>query len=435
MERGDGQPNWKLRRQRVLRGWTQDDLADHLCRSAVDLGEPHPGVDYNTVGRWERGVRHPQPHYVRLLCHVFRLSAGQLGLVDEIPDELRWAEVPVQRRKSYSSLGELTYGGLRNLNNARTSGTGGDRPADSSLLDDLATLTLSYGGLRDIVSPATMLQPVTDHLDVLLRTIPRATSSADAARVQVAGAQTAIMAGWLTFNVGQPGQALAHWVLAHELATEAGHADLRAYAVACRSRLHSRVHRGDRAVAPATALALLDGALVAAATSTDSALRSWLLVNRAEQHADAGDARACDRDLDAAVHVIEGPGTRDEVLWAHWSPARLDSYRGNCARLLHRPAEAISVLESVLGQLDSRVIPARTNPLADLAVAYAERREVEHACHLLSDAFTAASGAGYPEGVSRVADLRGSALASYGDMPAVRRLDDLLRADRGPTLV
>jgi transcriptional regulator with XRE-family HTH domain len=87
MGRGVRQPNLKLRRERELRGWSQDDLADHLCRSAVELGEPNPGVDRNTVGRWERGVRHPQPHYVRLLCNVFQLAADRLGLVAEVPHE------------------------------------------------------------------------------------------------------------------------------------------------------------------------------------------------------------------------------------------------------------------------------------------------------------------------------------------------------------
>jgi tetratricopeptide (TPR) repeat protein len=255
-------------------------------------------------------------------------------------------------------------------------------------------------------------------------------SPADIVRVQVAAAQTAIIVGWLAFNVSRPGEALAHWILAHELASEASHNDLTAYALACRSRLHSRVHRGDQAVAPATALVLLNRALVMAATSTDVALRSWLLVNRAEQHAASGDALACGRDLDGAALVIEGPGTQDDVLWAHWSPARIDTYRGNCARLLHRPAEAISVLESLLGRLDPRVIPARTLPLADLAVAYAEQGEIERACELLTESLMAANEAGYPEGARRVVDVRSTALAGRGGVSAVRHLDELLGSQR-----
>jgi hypothetical protein len=38
------------------------------------------------VGRWERGVRHPCPRYVGLLCQLFELPADKLGLVEERPE-------------------------------------------------------------------------------------------------------------------------------------------------------------------------------------------------------------------------------------------------------------------------------------------------------------------------------------------------------------
>jgi transcriptional regulator with XRE-family HTH domain len=67
----------------MRRGWSQDDVADGLSRSAIELGEPEPGVDRNTVSRWERGIRHPRPRYVRLLCHLFGLPTDRLGLMKE----------------------------------------------------------------------------------------------------------------------------------------------------------------------------------------------------------------------------------------------------------------------------------------------------------------------------------------------------------------
>jgi transcriptional regulator with XRE-family HTH domain len=412
---GSGRPRPNLRRARERRGWSQTDAAQHIYLRGIELGfhERDLGVNMMQVSRWERGLIDPGPIYTTVMCNLYELLADRLDLPPRVLQLGR-------ERRDVSATAPAQRPGEA----ARNADSG---PVDSRLLDDLSTLTHSYGGLRDIVSPATLLRPVADHLDVLLRTVPQASSSADAVRVQVAAAQTAIIAGWLTFNVGRPGEALAHWMLAHDLAVEAGSGDLTAYALACRSRLHSPVHRGDQAAAPANALALLNRAVVVAATSTDVALRSWLLVNRAEQHAASGDAEACHRDLDRAVLVIDGPGTRDDVLWAHWSPARIDTCRGNCARLLHRPVEAIGVLESLLGRLDSRIIPARTLPLADLAVAYAERGEIERACGLLTGAFTAADEAGYPEGTGRVLHVRSTALAGYEDVPAVRHLDELLQ--------
>ena len=74
-------PNRRLRLQRRLRGWSQDDVAAGLCRIASGRGEPDLGVDATMISRWERGTRHPRPRYVRLLCQLFDLPVEQLGLV------------------------------------------------------------------------------------------------------------------------------------------------------------------------------------------------------------------------------------------------------------------------------------------------------------------------------------------------------------------
>src|SRR5256885_3873768 len=74
-------PNGRLRLQRRLRGWSQDDVAAGLHRLAGMLGEPELGVDATMVSRWERGTRRPRPRYIRLLCRLFDLPAEHLGIV------------------------------------------------------------------------------------------------------------------------------------------------------------------------------------------------------------------------------------------------------------------------------------------------------------------------------------------------------------------
>ena len=82
MESGQ-RPNRRLRLQRLLRGWSQEDVAAGLHRLAARLGEPELGVDATMVSRWERGTRRPRPRYVRLLCRLFELPAEQLGVVED----------------------------------------------------------------------------------------------------------------------------------------------------------------------------------------------------------------------------------------------------------------------------------------------------------------------------------------------------------------
>ncbi len=62
-------PNHRLRQARESRGWSQEYLAEQI------------GVTAFTVGRWERGVTLPTPHYRRKLSEVLLLSVRQLGLV------------------------------------------------------------------------------------------------------------------------------------------------------------------------------------------------------------------------------------------------------------------------------------------------------------------------------------------------------------------
>jgi transcriptional regulator with XRE-family HTH domain len=57
-----------LRNERLLRGWSQQDLADRLGATAV------------TVSRWECGVQQPGPALRRKLCLLFGKSEDELGL-------------------------------------------------------------------------------------------------------------------------------------------------------------------------------------------------------------------------------------------------------------------------------------------------------------------------------------------------------------------
>lgn len=64
-------PNEQLKRERLLRGWTQADLAGFL------------GTDGYTVNRWERGRAYPSPYFRQKLCELFEKNALELGLVPE----------------------------------------------------------------------------------------------------------------------------------------------------------------------------------------------------------------------------------------------------------------------------------------------------------------------------------------------------------------
>src|SRR6266566_82248 len=76
------QSNTLLRRQRELRNFTLQDVADKLYEMCVKEGR-ESGISADTVGRWERGISQPEAHYRAKLCELFGKSTTDLGLIEQ----------------------------------------------------------------------------------------------------------------------------------------------------------------------------------------------------------------------------------------------------------------------------------------------------------------------------------------------------------------
>jgi tetratricopeptide (TPR) repeat protein/transcriptional regulator with XRE-family HTH domain len=71
----DARPNRQLKKERELRGWSQNDVARQLQ------------VDPYYVSRWERGLTVPSPYYRQQLCSLYGKNADELGLLPRIATE------------------------------------------------------------------------------------------------------------------------------------------------------------------------------------------------------------------------------------------------------------------------------------------------------------------------------------------------------------
>jgi len=65
---GEKKPNPTLRRERQLRGWSQQKVAG-LVETSEDV-----------ISRWERGERKPSPFFQEKFCILYGKSAEELGL-------------------------------------------------------------------------------------------------------------------------------------------------------------------------------------------------------------------------------------------------------------------------------------------------------------------------------------------------------------------
>ena len=75
-------PNQKLRYERERRGWSQQDVADQVGTTPLN------------VGRWERGVNVPGPYFRQKLSEVFEKTLQELDLVPTSADAEKAIETP-----------------------------------------------------------------------------------------------------------------------------------------------------------------------------------------------------------------------------------------------------------------------------------------------------------------------------------------------------
>ena len=103
------QPNTLLRRQREIRNFTLQDVADKLYEMCVKE-DRESGISGDTVGRWERGISQPEAHYRAKLCELFGKSTTELGLKQEHFVESSQTPLPFASPRS-PLFGEESYNG------------------------------------------------------------------------------------------------------------------------------------------------------------------------------------------------------------------------------------------------------------------------------------------------------------------------------------
>ncbi len=90
MDTNNRKPNKLIRRERELRGWTLEQVADALDKLCQE--EPQTKrrgvINDSMISRWERGIHPPSPFYQRMLCKLFDKSAEALGFVDSLPNQM-----------------------------------------------------------------------------------------------------------------------------------------------------------------------------------------------------------------------------------------------------------------------------------------------------------------------------------------------------------
>ena len=422
------EPNRRLRLQRRLHGWSQEDVAAGLHRTAASLGESELGVDATMVSRWERGTRRPRPRYVRLLCQLFEVPAEQLGIVG---DELA-GPVPedddVERRDFIQGLAGLLaaaavpaapLGGEARERVERAPWLSGRIGADT--VDHLEGITIALQSLGPTqVSSRAVLGPVIGHLEALRQLLAGSLSSSQRARLCSLAADTAGFAGWLRWNMDDPDGAARYFVVALDAARESGDKALAAYlggSAACQPPYRETPQRR------------LQQLQAVAWTDATPSSRAWLAAKEADAHAMLGDEAGCLRALDRAERALEDAHGEDGARRPRFSAIDatwLQGERGASLARLGRGDEARAMLLPVLERLGAECERDRLWLGTALASTYAQGGEPEEACRVAGEVLERASRMQL-DPVVRVVEGLYRQLGAMGPRPAVGELGERLR--------
>src|SRR5712692_7079779 len=342
--------NERLRAQRRLRGWSQEDVARGLVGVGIDIGEKQLGVTRHLVSRWERGITSPRSPYPKVLCLLFETTAEELGLIP--PFRQAPASVTMEggifedgddvERRDFLGLFSSAARAVAvcavlppGMRWHAVSSVTRAELHQSGTLEALTAITASYRRLSDSTPPHELLGPLLAHLDHVRRLIGEFGCSGELAAT---AANTALDAAWLADSLREDRSAGEYHRAAIAYAQRAGIPALEAYMAGCMAFWAAQLRLPDEAarwlvharrVAPPDALARL-------------------AVFEASVHAWAPDATECLRSLERAEEAV----TLDtDPLWPEafgFNEARVTRYRGACALDVGLADMALPALEEAL---------------------------------------------------------------------------------------
>jgi hypothetical protein len=444
-------PNTRLSWQRLQRGWSREELVEQIKRSMAAGGESEPGLNAETVRRWEVGYRWPEPRYRKHLVLVFGMAASDLGLLTA--DELALRPEPLAtlapNRPGSSAVEAIVrkvmlvlYGDGATFDRAQPKGLLGASvaplvsyglatPADVEALDSeprtrldiravdaYAEITVSHRALYWQGTAAELLPSVAAHTQLGAAMLRSATGGEDAVR-RLAGAlsQSALLAARLAFfDLGQLDVAERAFNLAQDAIEAAQDHALAAAVMAHRAFVPGFAGNAQPAAD------YLHAAQAHARYDAGPLLRSWLHCVAGEIAARTGQSDTSQERIRAAEDALASTG-HDPTWLDYFNPSRLAGFAGNALLLAGNHRAAATRLEASLNELDEGGHKQRAVLLFDLATAQASTDPAQ-ALQTATEACDVLDADWYVTALDRVPAVR-SALRTT---PHGAELEDRVRA-------
>lgn len=250
-----------------------------------------------------------------------------------------------------------------------------DSVAADALINRAAALHVSENHLT-----AHLLQGrVEAHLDAITAVLPQAGENKRA--LTIAAGETAALAGWVAWDLGEYEKARAYYEVTTDCAEEAGHPPLRALALA---------YASYGATTPEKAVNLLARAARDVRGHGNATAAAWIHGRYAEEAANSGDNTGALRALDRARVVYDFADHANEQPWVGFmTPYRLDSLSLSVyGQLGHK--ELTETADTAVSRLGEDLPDSGVVVLGDLASALLRGGDREQGVYVARQFATAA---------------------------------------------
>jgi tetratricopeptide (TPR) repeat protein len=409
-----------LEREMRRRGWTLAYFADLLGR----LGGPTVRPSVQVVWNWRSGRVPPGPTYRRLIARALDLPVEAIVNAIALQQAIKAEEDSDVDRREFmrdivvagagtaagAGLWERLIDGVNRLS------------VDPLTVSALQSAAAGFHRIEVQVSGVKLHRALIDHLGQLNASLSGPMPSDLRPRLISIVGESAALAGWVSWDLGDVQQASGLYRAAQHAAREAEAPGL----VACVAEYRScaAAGLGDRHAA----IKELEQGRGALEGTELPRTRSWLMSRLAEEHAALGETDTAIRLIEEALETRDTAGDASEGAWVDFiDDARMAGYALSTYAQAERLDEAEDAAGWLLRSLREDTPKRRAITYADLAGMYIRRGDFDQATQFVQQSVELCVSSAPRMASDRLHALR-PLLTRWNDSPEARQLGDILRA-------
>ncbi|MCK2214036.1 XRE family transcriptional regulator [Actinomadura sp. ATCC 31491] len=394
-----------IRAKRLRRCWTQNELARQLELAADPRTRatlPSRSSIIREVRFHEAGTHQPGPVYAELYRRVWAQNPEpETASPSDLPSDhmaLAWTvgrlNLRVDRRTILQLAAAATAGAALDPAQRLMRALGGDHRPDDATIAHLEDRTRGFHRIEEHIPAKSLYPALISHLNEVSTLLESGLPDAHRDRLAVVAGESAILAAWFAWELGDEQMTASHIRLANAAAQHAKDHSI----AACMAGYRSYMTSGDGARSTRLVQWGLDRI-----GAGDPATRAWLLARHAEESALLGEHRDALRSIREAGDVYAGADINARPWTCFLDPGRFASMTLTVYSRLRRHEDSIAAMDEIALHLGPTTeIKKLCVVKAEMALAHYRLGDVTEAVACARSALDATTAMGFPLGWERL---------------------------------